>query len=258
MYKFLAIDLALKKPAPDSVPLSTPDCLENDFFQIYLFIPSIEWKMLLQSKMKKGYGSFLWVGEEKGKDATILLSSLKNETTSFEITHYFRGYQFTYTSQFKYILSRLFFKHKLVQIKDRLSQSVFNRKTLVRSERMELLSYLVERTVEDPKFTTDCMYIGMHLHSNKWFYHPKRQEHQSHFRLLLDSLVASGDLTKKSCLYSVTGQALVTLSEYERDQQKHQDNVNNAKTAHALTKALILVGSLGILSQFYMWINSGG
>ncbi|HCG88131.1 MAG TPA: hypothetical protein DE044_04200 [Alteromonas macleodii] len=258
MFKFLAIDLALKKPAPDRIILSTPGCLENDCFQIYLFVPSLNWKMLLQSKVDKGYGVFLWVDGGRGRDATVLLPFLEKESTSFEITHFYQGYEFIYTSQVKYILSRLFFKHKLVQVKDRVSQSVFNRKTLVRSERMELLRYLVERTVENSSFTTDSMSVGMYLHSNRWFHHPKRKEHQSHFRLLLDSLVSSGDLVKSDYCYSVTGQALATLSEYERDQQKHQDNVNNAKTAHALTRALILVGSLGILSQFYMWINSGG
>lgn len=255
MIKKLALDLALKKAAPDSIPMSAPACYENDFFQIYINISALDWKFLSQTKTDKGYEGFLWVNDKNGNDAALLNETLNEIQWNFEITHYYQSYQFVYTNPYKFIASRLLFKHKLHKLLDVLAQSIYNKKTLVRSERMELLNYLVEKTIDDPAYSTDSMFLGMHMHSYRWYHHPKKKEHQAHFRLILDSLVESGDLKKKGDSYLVTGKALESLSVYENDQQKHQDNINNSRTAHSLTRALILVGSLSVFAQLYMWIN---
>jgi hypothetical protein len=256
MTKLPAINIALKKPAPERIRLSSPGCLENDFFETNITIPSLNWKFLAQSKELGGYSGFLWENDKNGRNATLLSKTLERNDFTFEITHYYQGYQFVYTSPLHLMFSRATYRHKIAKIKDKLAQSIFNKKTLIRSERMELLNYIVEKTIDQPSYTTDSMSIGTHMYSNRWFHHPKRKEHQAHFKLILESLVESGELNNTDYRYSVTGKALATLSEYESDQQKHQDNINAAKTAHGLTRALIIIGGLGILTQIYIWVNS--
>lgn len=256
MNKSIALSIALKNPAPDKIPLSAPDCLENNFYQALIIIPGLNWKLLSQKKTEKGYEGFLWINDKNGCDATIPFNTLDELQWNLEITHYYQGYQFNYSSSAKFIASYFISKHKIHKFFDHLAQSIYNKKTLIRSERMDLLNYLVEKTIDNPTYSTDNLYLGMHMHTNRWFHHPKRKEHQSHFRLILESLVESGDLKKQDNRYLVAGKALETLSEYESDQQKHQDNINNAKTAHGLTRALILVGSLSIATQLYIWVNS--
>lgn len=253
MLKYADINRALIKPSPNTIPLSQPRCANNDYYEIHILIPDLDWNLLCKSKENNGYSGFLWIENQDGCDATVLFSTLEHYQFTTEITHYYKCYTFKYHTKFKFLLSQLFNWHKIEIAKDKFVQAVYNRKTLVRSERMELLNYLVEKTIENSEYSTTPMNLGVHMHSQRWFYHPERKEHQSHYKLLLDSLVDSGDLDVNNRSYSVTGKALATLSEYERDQQKHQDDFNNAKTAHHLTWGLIFIGTISVLSQLFMW-----
>ncbi|MBV1952352.1 MAG: hypothetical protein KUG64_09200 [Cycloclasticus sp.] len=203
-WKFAYIDQIISRVAPDSIPLSTPGCLANDFFQIYITIEELGWRLLCTSKEKNGYSGFLWVENKNGTDATLLAKTLEQYEVSVEITHYYKCYEFKYEKALSFLLSFYMQRHLIHAAKDKLLQSVFNRKTLVRSERIEILNYLVEKTIEEPSYTTDPIYLGLHLHSKRWFFHPKRIEHQAHYRLLLDSLVESGELKNNNRRYCVT------------------------------------------------------
>lgn len=255
MRKFSHVDKALNRPSPSRIPLSTPRCLENDFFVVYISFPETQWKFLCTSKEHNAYSGILWIAEEAGHEATLLRAAIEDLRTTVEITHYYKCYEFIYTSKWSFFLAQLSARHKFHVAKEKIAQGVFNRKTLVRSERMEVLNYLVERTIEEPGFSTSSITLGAQLNSPRWLHHPQQPQHQSYYRLLLDSLVATGDLAANTGSYTVTGQALSTLSEYEREQQKHQDNFNNAKMTNRLTLGLIFIGVLGVLAQLYMWLK---
>ncbi len=137
-------------------------------------------------------------------------------------------------------------------------QGVYNRKTLVRSERMNVLNHFVEKTIEKPGFYVTPIQLGVNLNKQRWIFHPDRAKHQSHYRLLLDSLAETGELSKEGIAYSVTGKALATLAEFEQEQQRHQDNFNSAKTTHRLTIALIGIGVLGVAVRLFTWWHDKG
>lgn len=253
VWQFAQIDRALNRPAPNQISLIGPRALRNDFFEIIIEVPSLGWKLLCRAKEAKGYAGFLWVNERGGTDATVLLRTLKRESFSVSITHYYRGYKLEYRSPIYFLVSYYLHRHWLYVIKNKLSQSVYNRKTLVRSERMELLEYLVEQTIAEPGYRTDPLDLGMHMNSERWLYHPRRTEHQARYRMVLESLVETGDLERRDHAFCVTAKALSTLSEYERDQQKHQDNINNARAARRVTVVLAVIAFAGICAQLFMW-----
>jgi len=45
-----------------------------------------------------------------------------------------------------------------------------------------------------------------------------------------------------------------TISEYERDEQKHFDSLNSARKTRNLTKAIIFLGLVNLAFQIFRWV----
>lgn len=248
-----AIRWSLKKVAPKSIPLSGPRALENDFYATYIIVDDMNWKMLVSELSPRGYTGLLWEDEKNGRDATLLIDELKESRPRIVIEHYFHGYQFDYKSPIKFLISQLVSWHRIRIQLDYFSQQAFNRKQLVRKERLELLKLLVEKSIEEPGKTFDPLFLGMEFHSRRWFYHPQMKENHAHLKMVMDSLVETGDLKKTDSLYKVSPRALITLSDYACEEQRHQDNLNTFSVGNKLTRAIILVGIAGIVTQLFIW-----
>src|SRR5690606_23021606 len=143
--------------------------------------------------------------------------------------------------------------HRIQIVKNKLIQDVYNRKTLLRSERNELLRYLVEATVANRTASFDPLSLGIRLHTTRWFFHPQRQEHQAHLRLLMDSLVATGNLRRNDGRSSLEPQALATLAAYEQEERRHHDSLHTSRTANRISLAVIIVGALAVAAQLFIW-----
>jgi hypothetical protein len=148
--------------------------------------------------------------------------------------------------------------HEIVKLRDRVGQSLYNKKRLVREERMELLRHLLGRKIDNPKDEIYPLLLAVQKYSRKWLYHPNKDKHKAHLELVLDSFVNSGELIKKNMNYVVTCKALVTLSKFEFNVQRHQDQIKTAKVGNRLTWAIVVVGVAGILSQAWMWAFEQG
>ncbi|MFT6907864.1 MAG: hypothetical protein ACJAS1_004552 [Oleiphilaceae bacterium] len=123
---------------------------------------------------------------------------------------------------------------------------------------MELLRHLLGRKIDNPKDEIYPLLLAVQKYSRKWLYHPNKDKHKAHLELVLDSFVDSGELIKKNMNYVVTCKALVTLSEFEFNVQRHQDQIKTAKVGNRLTWAIVVVGVAGILSQAWMWAFEQG
>lgn len=249
---FCAIEKALEKPSPGSIPLNGPRALENDFYSVHLEDSTGKDQVWLKKKTDKGYQAFVRTGSNSGKNKTLSQKDIENFKYDLRIEHYYKGYQFNYRNHIKFLLAYVFRWHLFVVFRDKYSQKRFNRKPLIRAERMDLLQYLVERSIQKPKDKFDPLFLGMQLYSSKWFYHPEKDEHQEHLKLLLESFVESGDLRLNDGAYVLSGKALETLSNHDLEQQKHQDNLATAKVGNTLTWAIVIVGLLGIGAQLFM------
>lgn len=253
MLKSSAIEKALEKPAPTSIPLSGPRALENDFYAVYVEFPANDWKFLVESAQKGGYSGRLWVRERDGKECSLLKSTVIGADSEILIEHYFKGWQFNYRTALGFLVANAIKWHRIQIVKNKLLQDVYNRKTLLRSERNELLRYLVEATVENRTSTFDPLSLGVRLHTTRWFYHPQRQEHQAHLKLLMDSLVATGDLRLNDGRYSVEPQALASLAAYEQEERRHHDSLRTSRTANRISLTVIFVGVLAVAAELFIW-----
>lgn len=248
----LAIRKALRRPAPGSIPLSGERARKNNFYATYLEIPSLNWRFLVKEEELKGYAGILWNDQRAGWNATLLMSALVTRPR-IRIEHYYRGHQFNYENPLSFLFATAFGRHRLTLLKDRFSQELYNRRQLVRSERMDILRMLTEKALAKPGSLFHPLLLGSELHSRRWFHHPGHEEHKAHLRMVMDSLVESGDLKMKDGNYEVSPKALVTLSDYAKDEQKHYDNVRTARVGNSIAAAVVLVGLAGIAWQVVMW-----
>lgn len=255
---YRAIDKALEKPSPGSIPLSGPRALENDFYSVHLEDGAGKDQVWLKEKTDKGYEALVRATNDSGEDKTLSQEDIQSFGYNLRIEHYYKGYQFDYHSPTRFLLAYFCCWHLWIIFRDRYSQKRFNRQPLIRAERMELLQYLVERSIQKPTEKFDPLFLGMQLYSRKWFYHPGKDEHKEHLKLLLESFVESGELKRKDGGYVLSGKALETLSNHDLEQQKHQDNIATAKVGNNLTWAIVIVGLLGIGAQLTMWVFGGG
>lgn len=254
MFRGLARKLALREPSPNIIPMSLPRCADNDFYSVHIEIPELGMKLICKSESENGLEGFLWINDKDGAEACVLKSTLKKYKWNLKIEHYYRGWILEYSSAFLFCIQNIFQKHRFLYSKDKLAQTIFNNKKLVRTDRVKVLEYVLEQTSINPDYTTEPLHFGMELYSKRWLFHPDRNSMNNHYRLIFESLVCSGDLTKVEFSYKLSPQALNTISEFERNEQKHFDSQNSAKKTRNLTKAIIVLGLMNLGFQIVKWV----
>jgi hypothetical protein len=258
MFRYLSKNIALRKTSPDRISMSMPGCADNNFYSLFIEVPEYGFKMLCKKEHKHGYEGFLWVNKKEGLNACLLKSELEDVKYTLKIDHYYKGWVFEYSSPFLFIIHTLFQKHKFLYRKDKLEQTIFNNKQLVRSDRIELLEYILEQTNIKPDYITSPLSLGMEMYSRRWFYHPDRESMKNHYKLLFESLAESKDLKKIDYSYKLDPKALITISEYERDEQKHLDSQNSARKTRDLTKVIIFLGLANLGFHVCKWAHENG
>jgi len=253
MFKKIALTWALRRPSPDTISLSMPKCADNDFYSTEIEVPSKSIQLLVKEQSVFGFSGFLWIERKNGVEACITKQTMTNEEWKLSIKHYYKGFEFDYESPFKFCFATVFQFHRFAYSKDKLAQALFNNKKLVRLDRIKVLEYFLERTSKDKDFVANPFYLGSELYTHRWFLHPDREQIRNHYRLVIDSLEETGDLERKDTLYKLAPKALDTISNYERDEQKHLDSQNNASKTRNLTKAIILLGMINIIFQIIKW-----
>ncbi len=211
-------------------------------------------KLICKSESEHGLEGFLWVNDTDGSQACVLKSALEKSKWTLKIEHYYRGWVLEYSSSFLFCIQNIFQKHRFLYSKDKLAQTIFNNKKLVRAERIKVLEYVLEQTSIKSDYKTDPLFLGMEMYSKRWLFHPDKESMKNYYKLVFDSLAHSGDLIKDNHSYKLSPQALNTISNYERDEQKHFDSENSAKKTRNLTKAIVILGLLNFAFQVFKWV----
>ncbi len=176
-----------------------------------------------------------------GYDKTIELSRLKNFT--MRIKFYYRERLFEYTSPIEFIL------HQYLPIPycwlklERAKQRLYNVKTLIRQERIDVLRVLLREVLEgEEKF--DKFWMINRLYGPRSSAHPGFAQLLKYYDMLLDSLVDTGELLKDGTGYVVAPKAFTTIAEYEEDDRRHKNQINLQRLIVVLTVCLVIVGLL--------------
>lgn len=252
MNRISVIKSALKLPAPDSIPRTGEKAQAVNCYVVELIDEKAGHRFLIKEKTEKGVCGIYWDNESLGND-TCLPNSEIGYPWNIEVTHYYKTWTHVYHDEIDFYSGKIISWHLIVRLFNGVAQHLFNRRTLRRSERIEILKYLVDETVINPNYVFNAILLGGSLYTKRWISHPNWQQSNAHLKLILESLVESEDLAKQDEGYKVEPKALLTLSEFENDERKHQDILNNAKVTRWLTVALVVAGIANVAVRLWLY-----
>jgi len=246
-----AINIALKKPSPQTIPLHLPDAKANDFYAINLFeYGDTRRSVYIDKRDGKNYEAvFFNTTLEPGYKTTVLGSKIHQY--KFHVRYYLHGYEFRIGSPLELIFASIFPYFQLIIRRDRRAQSKFNQQPLTRRDRIELLRMFVEKTTENLNFATNTTDLLQDLHSLRSFSHPQRDTAMNYYRLIMDSFAKSGDLELVSHAYKLTDKGVATLAQYELEERRFKENIGQQRVISTLTWVLIGVGLLQAAATYF-------
>lgn len=150
--------------------------------------------------------------------------------------------------------------------KGKLVSAFFSNKELKSRDRIALLNLLVNEYIQQrpsrPNAGMTLEEVIDMLYGRLWYQHIRNEEFRRKVRLLLKSLVITGDLTQKENRYCVQPQSIATIVEFEkedhriRQQDKMQRNFVRLMIVITASTALItlaLLGLAGVVDLHKVW-----
>jgi len=199
--------------------------------------------VFLAKEVKSGVGfTGFWYDDREhgGRPASVPRRFLPSFKARYG--HYYKGYHFQYDSPLRFIAHVSFRFGYCYKIWDSLAQRKFNKRQLVRQDRMEILRYFQEKTLIDRSFECSALSLFTDVFSLRSVSHPHRDSLLNYYEFVLESLTGDGDLKKTRHTYSLTPKAFSTLTKFEEDNTRHQENVRQQTALTWLTIALLVIG----------------
>lgn len=239
-----AIAWALRRPAPNRIPLSLPRAAANDFFYVELQEPAEESKSFVVEAMSgDNYQGMFFNTPSESAYMSVALGHRVHEY-KLSIRYYLRGYEFVSTSPLHFLIQQWTGYPRLVIWFDKGRQYLFNQRRLTRHDRIELLRMFVTKTMLNSQYQASASSILHELHSLRSFSHPQREEMLNYYRIQLESFAATGELQNSNTTYRLTGHGTAALAEYEMEERRFRENLRQQRLVGRLTYAIIAVGLL--------------
>ena len=243
-----AIRRALSKLAPDRIPLAGDSVTSRDYFTVYLMDVDNFPRFYAKYSLGKGVeGIWFNDGVAEGSPASIPFFTLHSFHPRF--THYAHELEIRFSSAFEFIIQEFLSVDWLKVRLERIQTFLFNRRKLVRTDRIKLLSHIVDGTTRRHEYRVSSFGVMSEFYGRRWALHPDNDQIRSWYELLLDSLVESGDLKKNSINYSLTPRALCTLSIFEQESAKHRNEIRVQSILAILTAALVVIGAFQVMDK---------
>ena len=137
-------------------------------------------------------------------------------------------------------------KIHLHRISDRLRQRLFNSRTLLVRQRLEILRDVLAAS-EGRTDGVGALDLMSHRHGYRWAGHPNWKAHQDALEFHLELLSESGELRKTHDGYRPTGLTLKTLEETEEQDRKHSANI----------RVQVLLASLAVITSAAAVLQAG-
>lgn len=241
-----ALRKAFGKIDPTRIPMSGPECEENNFYSTRIKLDGVS--ALVRDLDMNTVKVLKYNPETDQCDIELDIDINNIDVNTVEITHYLHNYYTTYTGINSFILHCLtrkdYVKVKLKRILNKVSQFLFNKKELQLKPRYDLLDYLIENYgISRKEFSLSSLVSDMY--SLRFFGHPDRENCQNKLRMYIDSFVESGEISKvKGGGYNVNGKAIVTLEKYQTEERRHKDSVKLQYSMVILTLLLAILASI--------------
>lgn len=238
-FKRFAIWYALRRRGPDKWDVLTKWPVP-DHFIVDLINADGQRKFIIRDMDEQGV-SGLWFEHEQAQPENRALTNQHLKEYRAVFIERRKGYNFLYDGLFRFFISQLTFAPLRYRLTDKLAQVWFNRKPLARAGRLEVLRFFLKRTIKDRNYKASSVGFVADILTNRYAAHPDEKEVDNYYELMRESLAKSSDLHDNQGIYSLTPDALRTLSDYEEQERRHGDNVRVQLLVVALTLVTIVV-----------------
>lgn len=239
-WKRAAIRVALYSRPPQQQDIFAEAPRDQDFFHIYLHDREGVRRFIVR-EMNDESVLGLWFDDPRGQPQERLVTNddLKGMAVSF--LHTYRSARFTYTTPLSLFRALWTFYPARSVWWDNMLQRQFNQTELVRGDRMRVLRHFVQKNIEKPDYHASVVTVIADIYTSRSVLHPRYDQTESHYSMILDSLVHSGDLARDGASYSMKDQAVATLENMEAEKERHDDNIRQQSRIGWLTAALIIL-----------------
>lgn len=246
-----AIRRSLKKKAPRRMPYAS----KNDYYVCH--VKSADGReILVESIDDKKLSGKLWRNQEFSDEIEVDLSDFLD--WSLDVTRFYGYVRVDYVGAGSFWIGESLFKPQRIWILEAITQRIYNAQFRFRDDRIEVLRKLAAIEIESAQqgnaflhepSSKSIIQIATSFFGQRYFAYPRRNEVDARFRLLIESLAASGDLEKTNKHeFRFQPQALATLAAYEQDERRHMDSVR-------LNRWLVILTAVLALTALFSWFD---
>lgn len=246
----LAVLWALnRKQCPDLIPRSGSSAKKVDCYSVRFDSKSLKPYALVTDIRNKKIAIRLWNGRKFDNDYKCTLADLSGFT--IKVIHYNSLHTIEYTGWASLILRGLSGYDRLkilgINLIKSVSQHYFNKTNDLSIQNIKLMNVLLDLHFNNKEI--NIYSVSDSIYTSKWFYHPNREKYRRKIDLHLDSLVEIGAINRDGMNYSVNGKLINLVTSYEREGDKHNDNITIQRRLVQITFVLVAVTAYGAWSQ---------
>lgn len=250
LFRRYAISKALTKPTPDKIYFGGAKGRGNDFYQAIVYDPAKKLDLNVTSLTADGVKGMNYI-EPKENDPPDTPVRVAREITTNELGRariYYRSWYREYSRDRGWTLNFIFaYYFKLDALYARRQERIqekFNRRAIAERDRMEVLQYFKEKTIQDRTFASTNTQILEDLNTVRAFGHPNRDSMLNYYHLILESLKEKDCLESDKSSYKLKPNGLNVLSDYENERRQFQKDMGIQNGIRILTFVLASLAAI--------------
>lgn len=249
-----ALSIASAFPRPESIALSEREKVrQRRFFRVFLY-DADDGRYVLDYVTSKGVRVRYYKGKADDTPKEVTIPDQQLPAMRMMAEQYLGELEIRYDSPLELVALNWLGIPYLMLAWSKLTGSIMRRRKLVRGDRMSVLRMFLEKTLKDSKYSGSVVSVMLHFYGPRVYDdHPQRDELENYHSLLLASLLKSGDLKYWDGNYSITSDAINTLTAFEVEERRHSDNRARQTAMNWLTAILAIVGALQVAHDYFHW-----
>ncbi len=252
--KIQVLKMGLKRKAPEQFSYSS----KTNFFVSFLKNISTDQEIMLDEIDKISFRGMASNGVIF--DLPVSFPIEKLDSWCLKTTRFYGYNKIEYAGLRDFLLSELTFFPQRLYFKDWAYQKIYNYRTRFRQDRTDVLRKLIEIHLSEAKKNNGILFIGSfksivglfaEFHGNRVYGHPNLEEVSARFWLVLESLVATGELEQNSMHeFKLSGLAVASISNFELEERRHNDSVKQNRYLLLLTVVMAIAAVFQSIAAF--------
>ncbi|PCE30374.1 hypothetical protein [Burkholderia ubonensis] len=220
-----AMKLVTKTPAPDRIPLSAPRIYGRRFFTATISNLAVG-DVLVREARHDVLVADAWDEATERYQTPVHLTYAEASTGDVALISYLRQYEFRSDNPTRFVLGVWLRGYRVQACWDDFRQGRYNRRTIERRRRMDVLRTLLEHSMSEPNTPLAAFGVLRHQLGERWIFHPARQELLNQTEFTLQAFAADGLalIANNGGGYRAAPRAMTVLDEYDTEERRHRDN----------------------------------